>query len=96
MLCDDDRVGLMFRAKTPAGSADAVTVGEGYTLVGGLSTVDTRQPFSGLNGLVFSSGEDLDVYINTEHVGTTAGTPKTIAAASSEIGLVLRVKTGGQ
>lgn len=96
VLCDDDRVGLMFRAKTPAGSADAVTVGEGYTLVGGLSTVDTRQPFSGLNGLVFSSGEDLDVYINTEHVGTTAGTPKTIAAASSEIGLVLRVKTGGQ
>lgn len=94
VLCDDDRTGLSYLAKTPAGSADAIQIGEGYSAIGNLSTSDRREPFTGISGMAFAAGEDLDVYVSTEHIGTTAGTPKTIAILDSEIGLVLRVASG--
>ena len=91
VLCDDDRVGLKYAGKTPAGSADAIQIGEGYSAIGNYSTADRREPFEGLAGLEFESGEDLDIYISTVSVGSTAGTPKTIAALDAELGVILKV-----
>ena len=53
--------------------------------------MDARDGFDKLRGRLFHSGEDLDIYITTGHIGSTEGTPKTISASRAEICLVERV-----
>jgi len=91
VLFDEDRNGLLFWQTDYGQVANDLRVGGGMTVVGNKSDVDARDGFDRLRGRLFRSGEDLDIYITTGHIGSTEGTPKTISVSRAEICLVERV-----
>lgn len=90
-LFDEDVNGVRFYQYGVGGTANDKYFGGGLCSFGNLSDMDIGYPFEGLVGKPFGAAEDFDVYIATANIGTTAGTPKTIAVADAEVGLVLRI-----
>lgn len=89
-LFDDDKNGLLIQGGGIADAA-ATLVGEGYSLIGNYSNIDTRKPFMFPNPLLFGSGDELGIYM-TVAASTSAGI---ITPTYAEIGLIEKVKVIG-
>jgi len=87
-LFDDDRNGILFLGSDRAAAAVATYYGEGYTPIGNYTSVDTKLPFIFPTPLVFSAGEELNVYITSGIVTAAAK----IAQAGSEVGFIEKVR----
>jgi hypothetical protein len=88
-LFDEDKNGILFKGIT--GQVDAVSVfGRGISLIGNLSSIDGKEPFMFPEPLVFSEGDELNVYITT--VAGAAIAASTLAAADTEIALICKVE----
>lgn len=88
VMFDEDRNGLLFWQTDYGQVANDIRVGGGMSVIANKSDVDAGDGFEKLRGRTFKSGEDLDIYITTGHIGSTEGTPKTISVSRGEIGLV--------
>lgn len=88
-LFDDDRNGLFM--KGIIGTTDAsAQIARGLSLVGNLSDVDIKPPFMFPDPLVFSEGEELNVYLTTTAGSSQASSD--LAVADTEIGLIEKVE----
>jgi hypothetical protein len=88
-LFDEDKNGILFKGLT--GTVDAASIfGRGISLVGNLSSIDTKEPFMFPEPLVFNEGDELNVYITT--VAGVAIAAATLAAADMEIALICKVE----
>ncbi len=89
-LFDDDKNGLPFLAYGGFSSASYI-FGEGYSMVGGYTPTDSREPFMFPEPLVFESGAEFDTYVKTEINGAGA----TLEKAKVEMAYITSVVEGG-
>lgn len=88
VLFDDDLNGLLY--KGGAYTANTTNVAVGQDTAGNMSDTDYSKPLMFDPPLIFTEGEDLDIYINTT---LTTGAVN-IAALDAEVALIMSVKTG--
>jgi hypothetical protein len=87
-LFDEDRNGILFWARNNQADGAQDMIGEGFSLIGGLSEKDNNPPFMFPQPLVFSAGDELNVYLTT----VKGGTGQNIAIDEHEICLIEKVK----
>ena len=87
-LFDRDKQGLMFYQTTFSGISAGNYVARGVSVIGNFSSKDRRHPFIPPAPLVFTSGDEVNVYI-TAGQATNAGN---LAPEFLEIGFIERVK----
>ena len=87
-LFDRDKQGLVFYQPTFSGISAGDHIGRGISVIGNFSSRDRRQPFVPPTPLVFTSGDEVNVYV-TVGQGSSAGTLDPI---DMEIGFIERVK----
>jgi len=86
-LFDEDRQGLLFWARNNTADGGQDMIGEGFTLIGGLSEKDNNPPFMFDPALSFAEGDELNVYLGT----VKGGTGQNIAIDEHEICIIERV-----
>jgi len=87
-LFDRDKQGLIFYQTIPSGISAGNYIGRGVSVIGNFSSKDRRHPFIPPTPLVFTSGDEVNVYISVGQ-GTNEGSINTDLA---EIGFIERVK----
>jgi len=87
-LFDEDRNGLLFWARNATADGGQDMIGEGFTLFGGLSEKDNNPPLMFPAPLVFSPGDELNIYLVTEK----GGTGQNLAIDEHEICLIEKVR----
>lgn len=86
-LFDEDRQGLLFWARNNTADGLQDMIGEGFSMVGGLSEKDNNPPFIFNPPLSFVEGDELNIYLTTEK----GGTGQNITIIEHEICLVEKV-----
>jgi len=86
-LFDDDRNDLLFLGPSGVNVGSRDRVGEGWSLIGNYSNVDMRLPFVFPESLVYTSGDDLDLYVTF----TGQGTYQNVTIDEHEIALIEKV-----
>ena len=87
-LFDRDKQGLIFYQTVLSGVSAGNYIARGVSVVGNFSSQDRRYPFVPSSPLVFTSGDEVNVYI-TAAQGSNAGS---LAPEYLEIGFIERVK----
>lgn len=87
-LFDEDRQGILFWARNNTADGGQDMIGEGFTLIGGLSEKDNNPPLMFPTPLVFGQGDELNVYLTTEK----GGSGQNIAIDEHEIALIERIR----
>ena len=88
VLFDEDRNGILLLGPSGVNLGSRDMVAEGFSLIGNYSSVDMRMPLLFEEGIVFSSGDELLVYMVTEK----SGAGKNIDLAEQEIALIQKVR----
>jgi hypothetical protein len=88
VLFDEDRNGILFWSRHAQADGAQDMKAEGFTLIGNFSEFDNNPPLIFPQPLVFSPGDELNIYVTTE----TGGTPKDIDIYEQEICLIEKVK----
>jgi len=88
VLFDEDKQGIPVIATSSTVNGSEDIVGGGISLPGQCSDVDKRLPYIFPEPLVFTSGEELNIYLTTSKTGTG----QNIAVNEAEIGLIQLVK----
>ena len=83
---DEKRKGIPLIGATP--TSDGTLIGQGNSLVGNYTDVDTREPFMFPEGQTFIGGEELNIYVTTD---VTTGSAN-LSTDEVEIGLILKVR----
>ena len=89
VLFDEDKQGLLLRGLAPA--SDSTTIGTGYAVVGNYSSTDMRAPLIFSEPLMFASGEELTVIMNTSVMAGSAN----ISVALGELAIIEKVTRAG-
>lgn len=87
-LFDEDRNGLIFWSQKNTGYLGKDNVAQGFSVIGGYTEHDNGMPLEFNPPLVFSAGDELNIYLTTEK----GGAGKNIAIDEHEICLVEKVK----
>lgn len=87
-LFDEDRNGIPHVGLFAPDVATLVAIGEGKSLFGNYSTVDSQEPFMFPQALTFREGDELNVYLSTVLVSTGGS----ISAARAEIASILKAR----
>lgn len=87
-LFDEDRNGILFWARNNTADGGQDMIGEGFSMIGGLSEKDNNPPLMFPAPLVFAAGDELNVYLTTEK----GGSGQNIAIDEHEIALIMKVK----
>lgn len=87
-LWDEDRSGIPHVGLYAPNVADLISIGEGYGLIGNLSSIDSALPLMFPSSLLFAEGDELNVYLSTIKVSTGGS----ITALRAEIALILKVR----
>jgi len=88
-LFDEDRKGLLFLGHDAKESIVGSFYGEGFSVVGNYSTVDTKLPWFAPGPITFMAGEELNAYIVADEGSGAAGS---IAQAGSEVAFIEMVR----
>jgi len=86
-LFDEDRQGLLFWARNNTADGGQDMIGEGFSLIGGLSEKDNALPLMFDPPLTFVEGDELNIYLTT----VKGGAGQNIAIDEHEICLIERV-----
>ncbi len=88
VLFDEDRNGIPHVGLYPPDIINQISLAEGKSFFGNLSTIDSKEPLMFPETLMFKEGDELNIYISTIKVGTGG----TIVKADAEIALCLKVR----
>lgn len=89
-LFDEDRNGLLLLGPAGANIGGRNRVGEGQSLIGNYSDIDSRLPLDIPEGLAYAAGDELQVYLTT----AIAAAGKTIDIYEGEIAFIEKVSRG--
>lgn len=87
VLFDTDRNGLIFDFSSVSGGA-GIKIAGGRSIIGDLSSVDSRMPYMFPEPLIFDSGEELNIYVTV----TEAIDGSSIPLDYQTIGLIMKVR----
>ena len=88
VLFDEDRNGILFMDNIVNNESQIDRTADGYSLIGNLSAYDNNPPLMFPVPLTFLPGDELNIYLTTEGLGTYG----TIEASEQEITLIEKVR----
>lgn len=88
VMHDEDRNGIPHVGLFAPDVASLVAIGEGKSLFGNHSTIDTQPPFMFPTPLTFTEGDELNIYLSTILVSTGGS----ISAARAEIASIMKAR----
>lgn len=88
VLFDEDRDGILFMQRTLNNDSQIDQTAEGFSLIGNLSAYDNNPPLMFPVPLTFLPGDELNIYLTTEGLGTYG----TLEPSEQEITLIEKVR----
>ena len=88
VLFDEDRNGILLWARTEKADGAQNEIAEGFSLIGNYSHVDNNPPLMFATPLTFISGDELNIYLTCEKLGTAPN----IDIYEQEIAPIMKVR----